>query len=390
MTDEFSYYKINRLLWRWRKTEGARIVYEARLSIDKTPPPLPTQLEPKARPKPKPKPDSMTRLVDDIGAAINAFSRFKTWLNTPDPPKPAPVKQRKVETVPRFDIQEIPKAMRKEYMPVAAKLMERWFAGRLNYSPTYRDEVNEINQDGQPYPPDMYDMTTIKLDWVLKKSRAKAQFENLQRLHRLTTANARKAIRDSLLPYRTAYGEIDALAICKGDLRTLHKHFEFQFSGVESSLSQKIDVFIDQRVHNGGVPDDLTAALGSFNFYAAIGYARFNREASRATISTIVVYIKDNYTFTDKPNEPSQYLGHWSKNGIVIVPATGAAGIARIHWLDYPVTVGDMRVKGNVYYPVKNGSFRDWQRRHDRGGDFVVFSDHRLITLPQPIVVDFI
>lgn len=51
--------------------------------------------------------------------------------------------------------------MRKEFMPVSAKLMEKWFAGPLNYSPTTRDKIKGINQDGQPYPPSMIDTTTI-------------------------------------------------------------------------------------------------------------------------------------------------------------------------------------------------------------------------------------
>lgn len=63
--------------------------------------------------------------------------------------------------MPPFDLQEIPGAMRKEFMPVSAKLMEKWFAGPLNYSPTTRDKIKGINQDGQPYPPSMIDTTTI-------------------------------------------------------------------------------------------------------------------------------------------------------------------------------------------------------------------------------------
>ncbi|MCA8021987.1 DUF6402 family protein [Burkholderia metallica] len=35
--------------------------------------------------------------------------------------------------------------------------------------------------------------------------------------------------------------------------------------------------------------------------------------------------------------------------------------------------MGDVRVAGNVYYPVRNNSFREWQQRHRRGGDFVIF-----------------
>ncbi|WP_425128494.1 DUF6402 family protein [Burkholderia metallica] len=49
------------------------------------------------------------------------------------------------------------------------------------------------------------------------------------------------------------------------------------------------------------------------------------------------------------------------------------AGAADIPWVEYPVAVGDVRVAGNVYYPVRNNSFREWQQRHRRGGDFVIF-----------------
>ncbi|WP_287727587.1 DUF6402 family protein [Burkholderia sp.] len=48
-----------------------------------------------------------------------------------------------------------------------------------------------------------------------------------------------------------------------------------------------------------------------------------------------------------------------------------------------------MRVVGNVYYPVRNNSFREWQQRHRRGGDFVIFSDHRYVTLREPIRLRF-
>ncbi|CAN0624294.1 protein of unknown function [Burkholderia multivorans] len=42
-------------------------------------------------------------------------------------------------------------------------------------------------------------------------------------------------------------------------------------TSVESSFCQKLRAFINQRIDNNGVPDDLTGALGSFNFCAAIG-----------------------------------------------------------------------------------------------------------------------
>lgn len=399
MTNEkLPYYAASKLVWQWRLhdgVDGCRIVPHLTLSMDLAPPRLPKQSEQKiAPPKPvssPPKLDPLDKMVDDIARMADAFSRFKTWLNTPEPtkaPEPAPVEKKK-EVVPPFDIQEIPNAMRKLLMPISARLMERWFSGALNYSRSNRDEVANINQDGKPYPSDMYDTKTVKLDWVLKYKRAKEQYEALQQIEYLRTPKSLESIGKALFSIRASYREIDALDLCKGDLNELHKRFQFQHAGVESSFSQKIETFISQRVRGSGIPDDLTGALGSFNFYAAIGCAKFNHNASHVTIASIIVYIKDNYTFTTEANQPSQYLGHWNRRGVVIVPAAGGAGIAGIPWIDYPVAVGDIRVRENVYYPVRNSSFRQWQLRHQRGGDFVIFSDYRYITLRQPIQLRF-
>ncbi|WP_198360187.1 DUF6402 family protein [Burkholderia ubonensis] len=396
--ERINYYRVDKLLWRWKLhdgTDGCKIVPDIALSMDMTPPPLPRQPTPKTvptKPAPKPpKPDALDKMVDEIERVSNAISRFKTWLNTPDPPKapkPPPIEKKK-ETVPPFDLQEIPGAMRKLWMPVSAKLMERWFAGALNYSPTDDDEAAYINQDGMPYPSEMYDTTTVKLDWVLKYKRAKAQYDALQKTEYLLTPKSLKSIGEALFSLRAPYREIDALDLCNGDLKELHKRFQFQRTGVESSLSQKIGTFIAQRAHNSGIPDDLTGALGSFNFYAAIGYVNFNQNGSHAAITSIIIYIKDNYTFTTEAAQPSQYLGHWNRNGVVIVPASMAAVVAGIPWVDYPVAVGDTRIPGNVYYPIRNSSFREWQQHHNRGGDFVIFSDHRHITLREPIQLRF-
>ncbi|QVN11913.1 hypothetical protein JYG37_01525 [Burkholderia sp. LAS2] len=114
----------------------------------------------------------MDNTLNALVAAAEALGRFKKWLDTPQEPArsaPAPpAEHEKDPTIAPLDIQEIPGAMRRLFMPVSARLMERWFAGALNYSPTDRDEALCINQEGQPYPPDMYDMKSVKLEWVLK------------------------------------------------------------------------------------------------------------------------------------------------------------------------------------------------------------------------------
>ena len=160
------YYKINKILWRWKRCDaenGCYIIPNLAISMNKAPPP-PQDQPPRSPPPPKP-PRQKKEVGEGLLAILEAQARFRKWLDTPSPPKPpkaAPTE--KTEVVPPFDLQEIPGAMRKEFMPVSAKLMERWFAGTLNYSPTTDDEKAGINQNSEPYPASMIDTTTIKLD----------------------------------------------------------------------------------------------------------------------------------------------------------------------------------------------------------------------------------
>ncbi|MFP3564288.1 DUF6402 family protein [Paraburkholderia sp. SIMBA_030] len=392
---DLSYYKINKLLWRWSKKDGARIVREAKLSMDKAPPALPVPPAAKVSPTPKPpKPDPLVQMVDDLYRASDAFSRSKKWLDTPAPPKqPKPTKPEK--TVPPFDIQEIPGAMRKEAMPIGARLMERWFAGRLNYSPTDDDERGKINQDGKPYPPDMYDTTTVKLDWVLKPERARSKYDYLIN-EAIRSDKARKALHDTLVPYK-GRSDLFTTDICGDDPERLHKLFQFQRVGVDGTLAEKIKLQLIADVERSVVPDDLTAALGSFNIYAAIGSVRFSQDiasgvivssTTKAEITGIWVYVTDSYTFTDKQGDRSQYLGHWSSDGVIVIPLDGVAAISPyIPYVESPVTLGNPVIKGEVHYPIHNSDFRQWQIRHQRGGDFVVFTDRRFVPVVPPIKV---
>lgn len=391
MANELFYYKIN-LLSRWSKKQGARIA-QGKLSMDKAPP-LPKQPETKAS-KP-PKPDPVVKMVTDIEKAIDAFSRFKTWLNTPDPPKSPKVSSSagREETVPSFDIQEIPGAMRKENMPIGAKLMERWFAGRLNYSPTDDDEQENINQNGEPYPQDMYDTSTVRLGWLLKFERARSKFDYLIG----TAIRSEKALAElikKLVPYKNG-GDLFTTDVCgKNDPERLHKMFQFQMVEVDGTLAEKIELQLVAAATNFGAPDDLTAALGSFVIYAAIGHVRFTSDIQSgvrmsdtklAEITGIWVYVKDDYTFTDKAGHRSQYLGHWSSGGVIVVPLDGIAATSPyIPYVESPVTIGNPLAKGKVYYPIHNINFRQWQLQHKRGGDFIIYSDRRYVPLKPPI-----
>jgi hypothetical protein len=90
--------------------------------------------------------------------------------------------------------------------------------------------------------------------------------------------------------------------------------------------------------------------------------------------------VRDSYDFVD-----DQYLGHWSATHVAVVGAhqlDGGRG-----WLKYPVTQGDVRKKGNVLYPVTNKHYRDWRLRYRRGGDFMIYTDRRMVVMNPPIRV---
>jgi hypothetical protein len=388
---DLPYYKINKLLWRWSKKDGARIVRDVALSLDRPPP---AREEPKPPPAPAPK-KPKPQVGDGLLAMMELHSRFKTWLETPDPPKP-PKHVEQEDAAPEFDIQEIPAAMRREMMPVGARLMERWFAGRLNYSPTDHHVKAEINQDGEPYPPDMYDTTTVKLDWILKFARAKEKYDYLI-TQAIRSPKAIRKLTEKLTPYKD-HSTLLTTHICGNDSRQLHELFQFQYAGVDGTLAAKIKLQLVADVERSGVPDDLTAALGSFNIYAAIGAVRFSPDIAhglvmsrkrKAEITGIWVYVADGYTFTDEPDHRSQYLGHWSSDGVIVIPLDGVAAISPyIPYVESPVTIGNPVLRGEIHYPIHNSDFRQWQTTHRRGGDFIVYTDRRFVPVNPAITLD--
>ncbi|MFC5610137.1 DUF6402 family protein [Variovorax soli] len=360
----------------------------------------------------------------DILAVMDGVAAFHAWLKRPAPPKaatttatattsPAPAPQPAAKVKP-FDIQDIPATMRKLGMPVSAAMMERWFQGQLNYSPTENDEFEGLNQHGQPYPPSMIDKSIVTMDWVLKHKRGRIAFENLTeqsyhtkdrwngkleaspQLHThsvLRTRNAHAELRRLLLPYWQRQGTIITWLLCNSDIEKLHREFQFQRIRVDGTLHQKIAEQLRVELTNQGIPDDLTGALGAFNLYAAVSEFHIERSSTRITavITGIAVYVKDSYTFATDPDKPSQYLGHWNKRSVVISPS---ASILSKHLdADYPLVVDKKPVRpatfleDMIYYPVRNRSFRDWQMKHRQGGDFIAYSNVRWVNLNTPIRV---
>lgn len=321
-------------------------------------------------------------------------------------------------TPPSFDMLEIPDAMERMGFHIAAKLARRWFNGRKHVLPSNKTD---------PYPDDMVDTRTVTLDFTLKHSGAEAKLRTLlnKSIYSVEAINALKKIVRRIVEKRfideslAFTGIIDAWKLSRGDVQKFHKDNQFQYEKV-SNLNT-----IDAR---GGLTD-LTASLGNFFYLAALASARVHSEKyykyngsvaeycceSRVEITHVYVYARDSYSFADKPGEiASQYLGHWNRYGVILVPSAVAADIinhtgeksGNLRWGGHPdvpslpfiydngfkkpvdIIKGmfgrDLR-RRDVYYPIYNSDYRGWSEKYNRGGDFVIYSDMRKISLPKVI-----
>lgn len=376
----------NNLFRNWQECRGHVCeIEDLRVSMNKAPPPLASPL-PQATELPRE--GSARKSQSELFRAdiLNVLSKVVEtkrvlfdWIESPPPPpKPAAPPPSPASRVPPFDIQDVPKAMDKLSMPMSAKLQRRWFSGYENYSRSDKDLRDEIDQNGARYAPAMVDSSTIKMDWVLKFPRAKDAFDELIR-EDVRTQAAIDILKKKLMPYRNR-SDVLAWNEAKSDFLEFHRKFQFQLKAVNKTFGQRISSFLDRNFTAEGVPDDLTGALGSFNFMAAVEYARFDHQRNEAIVPHLWVYVRDPYEFSD-----DQYLGHWSASHVAVVPAHHMAGGKG--WLQYPVVHGDVYAKDSVLYPVTNKDYRDWRARHKQGGDFMIYTDRRHVLLNPPIRV---
>ena len=401
MAQKIPYWKSNRFLGAFVRKEGddGCVVCKderIRLSLDRPPPPLrdqPPKPKPVVEKKKKDDDEFLMNVIGGIHKVVDTRRRFSAWLDRPTVPEPvkkleAAASKRMTDAV-CFDLQDIPGTINKLGMPKAAAMFDKWFAGELNYSPNEEDSRLELNQHGLPYSEAMIDKKSISLDWVLGFSRAKTAFDVLRRNDNLVTPKSIKVLKKIFNEHAGKY-EVRTDVECKGDIQLIHKDFQFQLATVEGSWGQKIDQFMMREVLFRGIPDELTLILGSFNLYAAISRMVFGNDVDGrfGLVTHIYIYAKDGFTFTDGDREASQYLGHWNKKSIAVVPLQEALLVTtKKGWIDHPVFQDPLRGDFSILYPVKNSDFRAWQLAHKQGGDFIIYTDKIGVGLAQPIKV---
>lgn len=361
--------------------------------------------------------------VEESKAHMKVEEKAKKQL--PDPLKPAaPAKSERGEdnddcrTPPPFDMLDLPDAMEKMGFHVAAKLSRRWFNGRRNL----------VGKSSDLYPADMVDTKTVSLAFTLNYGGTEAKLKTLvnKAIYSDVATNAlkravRRFVSKRFVDNREAYtGEMDAWKLSSENMQYFHRDYQFQF--VKVSDIETLD-------ENAG-PTDLTASLGNFFYLAAIATAKVSSEKyynyseptprfccrSRVDVTEIYLYARDSYSFSDKAGRTaSQYLGHWNRYGLILVPSAVVADIVNnssgekggdLKWGNRPDTPPMPSIydngfkkpvdiikglfrrslrKQDVYYPIYNSDYAAWREKYHRGGDFVIYSDLKKIRLPKPI-----
>jgi len=243
------------------------------------------------------------------------------------------------------DLQNIPQVMRRRGWLNGARLLEVWFSRPPAAAPAY----------GPP------DISTIRMDgWALTFQRARTVYD--QMIHEHIWSNPAGRV------------EVAKMLRRKGLLTTAGQ------TQIFGTLSDPVPLqdpdYINQRaVGDYHTFDDMTAALGRFNFRVVVaGTVASVPQLPGATplagswnveVEEIGVYVRDSFDF-----EGNQYLGCWSDDDFIpLMPPSYGEGYAPSE---------------PVCSPVGNRQFREWRSQHGRGGDFLVYSDMKRVSLSPP------
>lgn len=236
-----------------------------------------------------------------------------------------------------IDLTKIPGVMWKNGWTKGAQLMTKWFSRRALPNALGNKWVTSLVN---------CDTTTIKLWWVLTYSQPNGIYRKIWREQMWQNMPARK----ELIKQLKMTGKVGKPGtVTFGDFRQSVPTIDM-YQYVINSLP-----FSPGATMNSVGLNDLIAALASFNFKVAV---TGSVTGSVVTIKQASIFVKDTYDF----QKPVQALGTWD-----IADAT----------------VGRVMNRGGI--PVTNEHFREWRKLHGRGGDFLVYTDMKIINLTAPV-----
>lgn len=209
-------------------------------------------------------------------------------------------------------VSEIPYEMESEGWPEAAELLRTWFERPPSIAPSYSAPVTNV----------------IKMDWVLKFTRAKELYDGIMTDRIWTNDASKKRLKEFLKKKAHTHGER------WGDLSQPVTTLDAEWVNSRS-------------IRNGINYDGLAGALGSFTLQVVASgiISVVSKMELQLAITEIGVYVKDSFDFNG-----DQFLGVWGYRD------------------DF----------------IYNEDFRKWRAENGKGGDFRVFSDIKRTKLSRP------
>lgn len=265
-----------------------------------------------------------------------------------------------------FKLRDIPDVMKKLGWPVAARIQEKWFSNS-------KKEMNEKEKKGDlDYDPKFIDTTSASLEWVLGYERAQNAYTELKAS--LNSPKARQVLIDKLRHQSHLAQLIPLTGITLNNtndaIPALHKNWQFQRAPVDVSNTDRLKTYLRGT-------DDLFAAFGGFNLYAAAGRISLTPQTEnllQVSIPQVIVYAKDTYDFI----EPDQYLGHWNRQGVQALLANNISDSLdapfRPHWYSTPK---------DLYFCVRNKHYQEWRKKNGTGGDMLIYTNGMSISTPD-------
>ncbi|CDG17720.1 DUF6402 family protein [Xenorhabdus doucetiae] len=260
-----------------------------------------------------------------------------------------------------FYLNQIPDVMDKMGWSIASELMKYWF----NTKPAFEmdDALRNTYMKGKSIdiPKERYNDTIVKMNWAVNYKQVQDAIDIL-----INKKLGNKASNDSIFK-----------RLLKRNLVKSSSEKEI-YVGYGSDI---IDIDYTSQINvetfggNYDAIDELRGAIGKGSLNLCVrGYYDLSQKKNRFVVDKIGFYIKDAYNFSGD-YEP---LGIWSRNDIL--------GYGHILKFMTTYKLKDWRTlykeyKG--YVPVFNKDFRSWQRKHNEGGDYIVFSDVYWIEPPS-------
>lgn len=239
--------------------------------------------------------------------------------------------------------------MRSKGWVKGAALMDRWFAGPSLITPNVQSP----------------DTTTITMKWALDYSRARGTYNKLIRERAWANPAAQGEIKkllkrknlltDATQRFGQLSGAVDLLDADYVQYRGLGSGYSGVYSG--ASADTYYGLYYYGASYYGGGMDDMMAALGNIVFRVLVsGTVTPAGSGHDVTIDKVGIYLRDSYSF-----ENDQHLGFWDDSDNSVSAVNFLSGTR-----------------------VSNKSFRDWRAANGKGGDFLIYSDVKQISLAKP------